>query len=749
MSKEKRFLTNSEIEDICDNIPKPIAFINEVYKSLHLQIKNKIRTQLSEYIIYPQQIDKLKNEIKRQFEKSIITPGEPIGLTAGEAIGQQITQMNLNTFHVSGSSKIIETSSLRILLNATTLQNPITTVHFLNKSMTFDEVLNFENELVQITVDDLLLSHEILISKNHIKEWWYSIYCKLKNIDLSSMEYFLRLKFNTFSMYDKNITLSYIIEKCFNNFDDSIICIMSPSNIGIVDIYINDGHLLSKSKCKIDKFILDNEKIESIFNDCIVKSFTSKIISGIAGYKNLNPITVNTLNIVKYEKYLFDDEYIIYTDFLITINEGITISKLENLLTKCEIKIKSKSLSDNSLVIIPPPFFTSTIISNISSVFTDVESEIKFKSIKFLFENNTMKIKFTDIFINDVLINSGNKINSEDLILTLQKYNVKIIDGFVEKNWKKNMISNFCDKFFEYSDLVVNEKEFSFYIKKSIKKFIDILYNNEMNNFTIHDKNNKLLGKKIDDFNYKIIPEYTYTYGEILGIDLKELDNNYYPLKELLCNPLIDKKYTISNNIKEIFKIFDIEVARNIICLFSHKIFKSNNSYINPRHFCFLSDYMTNTGVVIPITSKSISKQNRGVFADASFEQPVDFFIKSAFSGRIESAKYTSPSIFMGKRIAIGTGAFNIKLNTKVLKKLDKLNEDKKYDNPYDDIDLEEENNNFVNSNFETINDDNFELPDIKKMDIPEFLNDIFTDQVKNNYLISKDEIDDFLNFDF
>lgn len=776
MLREKRFLTTEEIEDICNtSIPEPIAFIQEVSQNLHSQIKNKIAIQLSEYKIFPEIIDDLKLEISKQFEKSIISPGEPIGLTTGEAIGQQLTQMNLNTFHSSGSSKIIETSSLRILLNATTLQNPITTVHFKNKSLTFDEVLNFEKELIEITVDKLLLKNEIIniTEKSYTEEWWYKIYCKIKNIKIIDNKYFLRLYFNINLLYEYKITLAYIIDKCFNNFDDSIICVSSPTNIGIIDIYINNNHLITKSKCKINDLVLDDDNIESIFNDCIINTFTSKIISGISGYKSLTPITVKTWNIIKYEEFENNNIYNLYINFLTIINDGITYEKLEKLLNKCNFSIINKNLKSNpkKYTISPPLNFKDKLIENIKSEIEyniNLPKEISFDNLKIIFKNNYFYIEYDNIYINDFLIIKNKFKNTNvdfyKINIILKKYKLNALDlnnNFTLKdNWESLFFKEFFNKLFNSQNFSFKNNLISFTFD-TIKKYIDILYFEEQQHYYTFIKSQKLLGINNPFFPYNIILDYNYNYAEILGIDLKELDNNYYPLKELLIHPDIDPKYTISNNIKEILKIFDIEVARNIITIFAFNIFKSNSSYINPRHFTFLSDYMTNSGVVIPITSKGISKLNRGVFADASFEQPVEFFIKSAFSGKIEKSDFTSTSIFMGKRISIGTGAFNIKINQKNLKLLDSL-----YNSSNINIDSIKEpiiepdiDNNNTNSFFYTMKDDIFTIPSISQMDLPIYIEKIFksenilnykfSDPILNskNYLISNSEIEDFLNF--
>ena len=216
----------------------------------------------------------------------------------------------------------------------------------------------------------------------------------------------------------------------------------------------------------------------------------------------------------------------------------------------------------------------------------------------------------------------------------------------------------------------------------------------------------------------------------------------------MLQHPDVDTKHTISNNIQEILQIFDIEVARNIIAMFCDKIIKSNGGYINSRHINFLADFMTNSGNIIPITSKGIAKTNRGVFADASFEQPIDFFIKSAFVGKTEISDFTSTSIFMGKRISIGTGYVNLKLDNKVINNLNAItnNEEKEPNvlNPYNDYDADK----FSNPKFYTdnhIDEKYLILPEVTSFfDAPSFIISVLA---SNNLKISEEDISDFINF--
>ena len=277
----------------------------------------------------------------------------------------------------------------------------------------------------------------------------------------------------------------------------------------------------------------------------------------------------------------------------------------------------------------------------------------------------------------------------------------------------------------------------------NIKNYITILYEIEVNKKNAYIKEQKINGITNPEYHNKKISSYTYVYAEIYGSNLTDLFQH----------PDVDKKYSITNNIKEVLKIFDIETARNVICIFCDRIIRSNGSYINGRHISFLADFMTNSGTIIPITSKGIARTNRGVFADASFEQPIDFFIKSALIGKKEKSNFTSTSIFMGKRMSIGTGSLLLKLNPIAFKYLDSLYTSENistYNNTneaHSDLFLNTEEEK-VKINFTDNNGPNFnKSPDIKQVSkIPDFLSEFISN---NDQLISEESIRNFLKFKF
>lgn len=133
-------------------------------------------------------------------------------------------------------------------------------------------------------------------------------------------------------------------------------------------------------------------------------------------------------------------------------------------------------------------------------------------------------------------------------------------------------------------------------------------------------------------------------------------------LRKLLLNKLVDKNRSYSNNLHDMLEVFGIETARNMIIKQTLEALPDDSS-TNPRHIFLMADFMTNQGVLIPITSRGVSRQNVGVLSKASFENSMEAFSNGALSGAIEETVSTSTSIFLGSRAKIGTGFFELELD--------------------------------------------------------------------------------------
>ena len=97
MTKDKRKLTDIEIEELLDFIKPSPRIPQETAQSIVSINKTKLIKQLKSQEIYPSMIPELKKELCKNYFDSQINPGESIGILCAQSIGEKNTQNTLNT----------------------------------------------------------------------------------------------------------------------------------------------------------------------------------------------------------------------------------------------------------------------------------------------------------------------------------------------------------------------------------------------------------------------------------------------------------------------------------------------------------------------------------------------------------------------------------------------------------------------------------------------------------------------------
>jgi len=109
-----RKLTETEIEDILDFIKPQQGIPLETALSVVTITKQRFRKQLEHQMIYPEIIPQLKEEIMKQYRKSIIQPGESVGVVCAQSIGEMQTQTTLNS--IDWNDKILYTKENKAIV---------------------------------------------------------------------------------------------------------------------------------------------------------------------------------------------------------------------------------------------------------------------------------------------------------------------------------------------------------------------------------------------------------------------------------------------------------------------------------------------------------------------------------------------------------------------------------------------------------------------------------------------------------
>ena len=238
----KRRLTQKEIKDIINYVVVPNKYIpKEISDSITNKTKENFTKQLQKIQIYPEKINELKTNLKKIYLKSLIQPGESVGVIMAQSVGERQTQLTLNSFHSAGLAiKTVVSGVPRFseLLNAT--KNPklvSCNVYFEENNNTIKELRkNINNSIVELKLSDIYTNKKINIEK--VEKSWYKYFRILVNDNFDAYDYFItyELKKDILCKYNLSIqTIAKEIEKAYSD----VYCVYSPLSEKELDIYIN------------------------------------------------------------------------------------------------------------------------------------------------------------------------------------------------------------------------------------------------------------------------------------------------------------------------------------------------------------------------------------------------------------------------------------------------------------------------------------------------------------------------------
>jgi len=575
-------LTREEIEDVVQTLPTFIAATKKVANKIRDEIIKKLRLQLQDVMMVKSKdsIKMLKDMIIMQHYNSLVPTGEPVGVRAAEAMSQPTTQTALNAFHSAGSANIsIEVDSgidamTELYQVSKERKKEICRIHFKDKNITFEEIIDIRRKIVGITIGGVLTSKEPKKYDPDNEPWWYSLYFDLepnqhnRRLPFSKEdgrdETYLRLKFGKDRLFQHNLTLADITNRLSR--EHGIVCIPSPTHMGIIDIFVDKNVVVNETNARIAKdknrgyqVVMETDNTSSLFlNLVLIPAFNDMLIRGIDGITQIMPRgeDVSIISVFKdYTELLDENEgiYRVFIDRVKLITEGIPISKIIDTFKTTGFKI----------------------------------------------------VNFNEYY-----------------------YDIKVPDAYLATSKKPEDI---------LKEIASTEKA---------------------------------SGKTKKDS--PILTAMYYTYATANGTNLRRL----------LTHPLIDPSTTISSNPHEVLYTLGIEAARNFMIKSYVDIIQANDEYVNARHITLIADYQTSKGTLSPFTSKGSATQNTGTLAKASFEEPIPAFVDAAIFGKSEEIKSTSTSIFVGKRMIMGTGAFKTRIDTEALNNADKAWEIYKKMNP-------------------------------------------------------------------
>ena len=204
------------------------------------------RRVLQEYKLTKQAFQWVLNNIESQFLRSVVHPGEMVGVLAAQSIGEPATQMTLNTFHFAGVASKKVTSGvprLKEILNvAKNMKTPGSTV-YLEPSYAIDQekAKLIRSAIEHTTLKSVTVASEIYYDPDptttvipedeEIIQLHFSLMdSETEKAIENQSPWLLRLELDRAAMNDKDLTMVQVGEKIKETFKNDLSVIWSEDN---------------------------------------------------------------------------------------------------------------------------------------------------------------------------------------------------------------------------------------------------------------------------------------------------------------------------------------------------------------------------------------------------------------------------------------------------------------------------------------------------------------------------------------
>ena len=330
-------ITPFEFIDVCDNT---LAKLKKMFNVTRLfEILFYFNLSPKEILIKKrfnkQAVTVLMEHIILNYKKSIVHPGEMVGVIAGQSIGEPTTQLTLNTFHHSGvATKSNVTRGVprieEILRLTRNPDKPSATV-FLKPVDQYDKdrATNYCNMIQHTKLVDVVKSVEIcfdpddkdtkIIQDRDLIQQYYEFEEMIQDCNkdsegapLPKSKWLIRIEIDAETLLDKNITMDDIHYAIKQSHEKNIHCIFSDMNSSnlIFRIRLN-SEILKKKKETVDSL----DQSDDIY---LLKNFQDNLLNnivlrGVNGITIVNPRLLKSMVVKEDSKYVSKDIWILDT----------------------------------------------------------------------------------------------------------------------------------------------------------------------------------------------------------------------------------------------------------------------------------------------------------------------------------------------------------------------------------------------------------------------------------------------------
>jgi DNA-directed RNA polymerase subunit A" len=136
-------------------------------------------------------------------------------------------------------------------------------------------------------------------------------------------------------------------------------------------------------------------------------------------------------------------------------------------------------------------------------------------------------------------------------------------------------------------------------------------------------------------------------------------------LKQVMAMDEVDNSRIYSNSITDVYNLFGVEAARQVIINEIMQVVNSQGLSINERHVLLIGDIMTRTGEPRGMTRFGIVAGKSNVLTRASFETPIKHISKGALVSEENKLSSITENVMTNQMVYVGTGVPKISVKSK------------------------------------------------------------------------------------
>lgn len=280
----------------------------------------------------------LLEQITYKYKKSLVNPGEMVGMISAQSIGEPTTQMTLNTFHYAGvASKSNVTRGvprMEELLSLTqNIKNPSLTIFMLKENeQDKEKTIDILNRIEHIKFKDIVDKCEIYYkpnddhdTKDPFMEYYNEVDQILKGVSECKEDkynsWIMHIHLDNKAMYYRNLTIQEIHFTLNQIYKDDIKCYYSD---------MNESQIVFKIKLKNQPNVNYKSEDDNIY---LIKSFQEKLLNQIVlrGIHKIQKVNLREINeYMNYDGALYSKNKIYVLDTVGTnLSEILTLDFID------------------------------------------------------------------------------------------------------------------------------------------------------------------------------------------------------------------------------------------------------------------------------------------------------------------------------------------------------------------------------------------------------------------------------------